>query len=187
MKGDFQSAKSHYQQALELSPHLAEVHYNYGLALSHQKMYAQAEEVFRKALADNPYFADAHNNLGATLEAQGKLTEAEENYRKATENDPNHREAYFSLGRVAMKQGKPEEAIALFLKSLTPEDGKTPTFMYTLAYVYAGTRDFTQAQYYGKKARELAESFSDRRMVEVLDRFLANLERAEAARGSLGK
>jgi len=185
MRGDFQAAGNHYQAAVAVNPHLGEAHYNYGLALSQQKMYPQAEQMFRKAIRYSPYFADAYNNLGATLDAQGNLAEAEENYRKAIENNPAHREAYFSLGRIAVKRDKPQEAIKFFLQSLTPEDEKTPTFMYSLAYVYAGTRNFSQARHYGQKARGLADSYSDRRMVEILDRFLEKVQAAEAASGRL--
>jgi tetratricopeptide (TPR) repeat protein len=182
MKGDLQAAQKHYQAALDLSPNLVEAHYNYGLALSHEKLYRQAEAALRKSLEYNPYFADAYNNLGVVLEAQGRPDEAQENYKAAIEHDPSHREAYFSLGRFAMKQGNPQEAIAFFLRCLTPEDQKTATFMYTLAYVYAGVRNHTQARYYGEKARGLAESYADQRMVDILNRFLGELKRAETAR-----
>ncbi len=182
MREDFTEAEKHYRVAIELNPDLAEVNYNYGLVLTQQRRYTEAEEVFQKAIRSNPYFADAYNNLGFVFEAQGELDKAEQSFRQAIENKPDHREAYFGLGRIAARSGKSDQAIEYYLRTLTPEDEKTPVFMYSLAYAYAGTRDFEKARQYGQSARDLASSYGQSKMVETLNRFLEKINQADSSR-----
>jgi len=181
MKEDFSQAEKHYRAAIELNPDLAEVHYNYGLALTQQRRYDEAEKAFQKAIRSNPYFADAYYNRGSVFEAQGKFDKAEQNFRQAIENQPDHREAYFGLGRIATRGGKSEEAIEYYLRTLAPEDEKTPVFMYSLAYAYAGARDFEKARQYGQRARHLASSYGQSKMVETIERFLEKIRQADSA------
>ena len=182
MKEDFAQAEKHYNIAIELNPDLAEVNYNYGLVLTQQRRYAEAAEAFQKAIRSNPYFADAYSNLGSVFEAQGELIKAEQNFRHAIENQPNHREAYFGLGRIAARNGQSDQAIKSYLRTLAPEDEKTAVFMYSLAYAYAGIRDFERARQYGQRARDLASSYGQSKMVETLDRFLEQVNRADSLR-----
>ena len=181
MREDFIQAEKHYRAAIELNPDLAEVNYNYGLVLTQQRRYAEAEEAFRRAIRSNPYFADAYNNLGAVLEAQGEFDKAEQSFRQAIENNPDHREAYFGLGRIAARSGRSDQAIGYYLRTLAPEDDKTPVFMYSLAYAYAGVQDFQKARQYAQRARDLASFHGQSKMVETLERFLEKIEQADAA------
>lgn len=56
-------AHEYYVQALKLNPWYAGTHYNLGLNLAHQKLYAGAVNEFAEAVRLNPAFKEAQSNL----------------------------------------------------------------------------------------------------------------------------
>jgi len=171
-------AEEHYRAAVALAPGLAEAHYDYGVVLVEQRRTREAADAFERALAINPNYAAAHNNLGNMLEAEGRSAEAEIHYRAAIANDPTYRLARFNLGRVLVAQRKYAEAIAELEKTLVPEDGETPRYLYALAaaWVRAGDRD--KGRRYGKEAQEKAVTLGQTELAATIARDLRSLEAA---------
>lgn len=172
-----EKAEEHYRAAVSLNPNqFANIHYYYGVLLLGQGKYQEAEQAFRQALQVNPFYAEAHNNLGALLERQGRLEEALREFRKASENRPDFRLAHFHIGRILANQKKYNEAIEHFLKTLTPEDESTPTYLYALAATYARAGDGESALSYYRRAREQAVARGQTQLLTGIDRDLRILE-----------
>jgi tetratricopeptide (TPR) repeat protein len=87
--------------------------YNQGVALMHEKRYAEALDDFEKAVKARPDFAEAHNNLAYCLRRQGgsaKFSEAMEHYNKAIQLNPNLAEAYEYRGVLFVKMNRKKDA-----------------------------------------------------------------------------
>jgi tetratricopeptide (TPR) repeat protein len=86
--------------------------YNQGVALMHEKKYAEAVAYFEKAVKAKPDFAEAHNNLAYCLRRQGpaKYNEALAHYDKAIHLNPNLAEAYEYRGVLFVKMNRKEDA-----------------------------------------------------------------------------
>jgi Tfp pilus assembly protein PilF len=65
------SAKIHYEKALQINPHVAETHNNLGLVLARNGQAEAAIVQFQKALELKPDYADARRNLKG-IPASGK-------------------------------------------------------------------------------------------------------------------
>jgi tetratricopeptide (TPR) repeat protein len=86
--------------------------YNQGVALMHEKKYAEALADFEKAVQAKPDFAEAHNNLAYCLRHEGpaKYTEALSHYDKAIRLNPDLAEAYEYRGVLFVKMNRQNEA-----------------------------------------------------------------------------
>jgi len=170
-------AEEHYRAAISLNPgQFASAHYYYGVLQLGQGKYAEAEKAFRQAIDVNPYYAEAHHNLGVTLELRGQLAEAAHEYEKALETQPDYRLAHFHLGRILVNERKFEEAIQHFLKTLTPTDESTPTFLYALAATYARAGDRATALTYYRRAQQEATARGQAQLLKGIERDLRLLE-----------
>lgn len=165
-------AERHYRAAIALSPGLADVHYDYGVALSQQGRRNEAAEAFRKALEINPYHSRAHGNLGALLLTEGAREEAADHLRAALANDPANRLARFNLARLLGAQGRLGEAIEELHKILSPEDEETPRYLFALsaAYVRAGNRE--KGVLYGLLAKRKAEALGQSALAASIEKDL---------------
>ena len=157
-QGQVGKAEKEYQATVAINPNLPQSHYDYGVFLISRQRFREAESAFRKALESSPNYAEAHSNLGAMLERAGKVEEAVRHYRAAVEEKPNFRAAHFQLGRALLIRKRTGEAIAELSKTLTPEDGDTPRFMYVLGVAHLEAGDSASAARYLRDASERAAS-----------------------------
>jgi tetratricopeptide (TPR) repeat protein len=157
-QGRTEKAEQEYQATVEINPNLPQSHYDYGVFLVSRRRFREAESAFRKALQSSPNYAEAHSNLGAMLERSGRVEEAVRHYRAAIEDKPNFRAAHFQLGRLLLAKNRTSEAIAQLSRTLTPEDGETPRFMYALGVAYMEAGDIANATRYLRQAGERAAS-----------------------------
>ena len=177
-----QRAEEHYRAGLKSNPDQAELHYNFGVLETDQNRYAEAVKAFEKAIAINPEYADAHHNLGFLLERERRFDDAMREYRLAINSEQDFRLARYHLGRLLLARGRSREAVDQFLKTLTPEDDKTPTYMFGLAAAYnqAGNRE--RAIFYGREAQKRAAGLGQTELAATMDLDLQNLQRAGSAR-----
>ena len=171
----WEQVEQHYRAAVALAPGLADVHYDYGVALSQQGRPREAAEAFRKALEANPYHARAHNNLGTLLLGESRFEEAAGQFRAALENDPVYRLARFNLGRVLVAEGRLREAIEELQKIVTPEDEETPRYLYALAAAYVRAGDREKGVSCAQEARRKAQALGQAELVASIDRDLRRL------------
>lgn len=173
----FDKAEEHYRAAVRLNPNEAESYYDYGVLLFDQDKYPQAEEAFRKALEINPFHPQARNNLGVMLEREGKLSEAVEQYREAIKNKTDYRLAHSQLGRILVIQENYKEGIEHLLKTISPEDEGTPTYLYALGAAYGRAGDRQNALRYIRMARDQASARGQTQLLVSIDSDLRTLEK----------
>jgi tetratricopeptide (TPR) repeat protein len=175
-----EEAEREYRATMEINPNLPQSHYDYGVFLVSQQRFREAESAFRKALESSPNYAEAHSNLGAMLERAGKFVEAIQHYRAAIEGKPNFRSAHFQLGRLLLMQKRTSEAIAQLSQTLTPEDGDTPRFLYTLGVAYAEAADYASAARYLREAGQRAATLQQEQLAGQIGAALRKVEERAA-------
>ena len=173
----FDQAETHYRIAVEMDPNQADAYYNYGVMLFNRDRGAEAEREFRKALRINPHHAMAHHNLGFLLEQRGDLARALAEYELATASQPEYPLAHFHAGRILAARKQYQSAIEHFLKSLTPEDERTPAYLYALAATCARSGNRNEAIKFAHRARNGASALGQTELLASIDKDLAVLER----------
>jgi tetratricopeptide (TPR) repeat protein/Fe-S-cluster-containing hydrogenase component 2 len=108
--GDLDLARTHLEQACELSPSSALAHYQLGVLMMAQHRADDARAQFVRAVELAPNDVDARNNLGFVLLEQQRAAEAEVHLRRAVELAPDYAAARFNLGRALLARGATEEA-----------------------------------------------------------------------------
>ena len=98
-RGEWDSAISHFELALNIRSHNAATHYNLGRELM-------------------------ENNLANALARKGRLDEAVSHYEESVRLRPDYGDPYFNLGSVLFQQGRIDDAIAQWHKALAaqPDD-----------------------------------------------------------------
>ena len=173
--GDAGKAKQHFEAATRLNPGRSDAWYDYGVLLYTEQKYAEAEQAYRRALEINPDYAEAHNNLGAIYEQQGRLEDAAREFQEAIRDHPDYPLARFHFGRILVNQQRYQEAVQQFLKALTPEDDKTPVYLYALGATYARAGDREHALQYFQRAHDAAASYGQSQLLASIDRDLEAL------------
>jgi tetratricopeptide (TPR) repeat protein len=169
-QGQYEQAAAHYRAALDLDRNQADLHYNYAVLLLKQHKRVDAEAAFRETLEINPNYTEAHGNLGLLYEQQGRLTDAFQEFLAVAEDRPTDRVAHFHIGRILVDQANYEEAIRHFLKTLTPEDEKTPRYLYALAATCARAGRVSEARTYARRAREQAAARGQSELLASIDK-----------------
>lgn len=106
------------QNAANLSPDDAEVHYNLGLVLQDLGRLSEAEACYRDAIRLNPQFFQAHGSLGVVLQGMGRQCDAEASFLQAIRINPDYTDAHNNLGNALKQQGRLDEAIACYRRAL---------------------------------------------------------------------
>jgi tetratricopeptide (TPR) repeat protein len=177
--GNPKNAKEHFEAATRINPGRSDAWYNYGVLLFQQQDFSAAEQAFRRAVAINPYYAEAHTNLGMIYQQQSRLDDAVAEFREAIANQPDYPLPRFQLGRILVNQQKYGEAIQQFRRALSPEDDKTPAYLYALAATYARAGDRRHALEYFEKARDAARARGQSQLLTSIDRDLKTLGREQ--------
>jgi serine/threonine protein kinase/Tfp pilus assembly protein PilF len=102
------------EKALELDPELAEAHAVYGLAMSLDGRYDDAEKEFERAIAIAPKLYDGYYFYARACRAQGKLEKAAEMFEKASETQPEDYQAPVLAGDTYRGLNRPEDMIRAF-------------------------------------------------------------------------
>jgi len=106
------------EKALALAPDLAEAHASYGLALSFQGRYDEAEKEFALAIAIAPKLFEAHYFYARMCRVQNKLERAAELFEKASELRPEDYQAPILAGDTYRGLGRPDDVRRAFRKGL---------------------------------------------------------------------
>ena len=177
--GDPDKAKQHFESATRLNPGRSDAWYNYGVLLYMRKHIDEAEKAYLHALQINPDYAEAHNNLGAIYEQLGRLSDAEKEFRTAIRDRPDYPIARFHLARILVNEQKYDEAIQQLQRALTPDDDKTPAYLYALGATYARAGDRAHALEYLRRAKDAASRYGQAELLVSIDRDLRALQSAE--------
>jgi len=127
-RGDFDSAISHFETALQIRSHNSAAHYNFGSAL-------------------------IENSLASVLKRKGRLNEAVDHYQNAMRLRPGYGDPYLNLGNLLFQQGRMRDAIAQWQKAhaTLPKDARFHTALAD-AFLGAGLQKEAIAEYeYGAR------------------------------------
>ena len=122
----YDTAITHYTEAVGLNPEFAQA-YNYrGNAYAKKGDFNEAFEDFNKAIALNPELAEAYTNLGITYVEKFDFDAALRDFNKAIALNPELAKPYFYRGNVYSMEGNFDEAIEDYNQAiaLKPEDAQ---------------------------------------------------------------
>lgn len=134
--GKYEKGAEAIQQAIQIQPDDASLHYYLGTAYGKLAKYELAAEVFKRAVTLKPGWGEAHHYLGRAYLASGRTQEAVEPLKEALRLKPETAEAYFDLGLAYFNLGRHQEAVEAFKQAirLKPDDA---LFYYNLGVAYA--------------------------------------------------
>ena len=112
------AAVSEFQQALQLEPDSAEVHYNLGNALAKEGQTDAAISQFLESIRLKPAYPDAHNNLGNLLVQKGQTEAGIRQFQEAIRLDAEVTDAHYNLGNALLKTGRLDETIREFQEAI---------------------------------------------------------------------
>ncbi len=118
-KTNIENAITASRKALELDGELAEAHASYGLAVSLDGRYREAEEEFKKAIELSPKLFEAYYFWARTCRAQGKLKEATELFAKAGTVRPEDYQAPILGADTYRGLNQPDKVLEGFRQGLT--------------------------------------------------------------------
>jgi len=109
-------AEQRREQALTLN--------SYGVFLTSEQRFAEAESTFRRSIRLDSTSASARVRLGNLLSDHGRQQEAEAAYRLALRLDPGSLSGHYNLGLFLSQAGRPAEAETLLRRAveLSPRD-----------------------------------------------------------------
>jgi tetratricopeptide (TPR) repeat protein len=102
-EGEYDTAISEFNKALEVQPLAAETYNNRGITYSKMGQHDLAVADFTKALEIEPDMAKALYNRGLTYAAKGQYELALQDFNRSLELDPFHAPAYGNRGVVHVR------------------------------------------------------------------------------------
>ncbi|MER8852182.1 tetratricopeptide repeat protein [Mesorhizobium australicum] len=110
--GNWDSAITDYDYAIELDPKDARIYFNRGLVRSNKGDTDLAIADYDQALKINPKLLEAYGNRGTAWQRKGDYSRAIADYSKAIELDPRAASVYRNRGDVWRGKGEYDKAIA---------------------------------------------------------------------------
>jgi TolB-like protein/cytochrome c-type biogenesis protein CcmH/NrfG len=110
------------EEALRLSPDMAEAHSSMGTALSLSGRHAEAEAAFQKAIALNPNLFEAHYFYARDSFTQGKLDQAIHEYEEASRVRPEDYQALLLVAQIYEDRGHTDSAKVCRLQGVAVAD-----------------------------------------------------------------
>ncbi len=107
-----------YAEAIEMTPDVLELRYDYGVALSEDRQFTKAVEQLQAAVKLNDNFAPARENLGVALAQLVEMPDAIKQFKAALRINPDYLRARDNLGLAYAQTGYLEAAIDQFQKAL---------------------------------------------------------------------
>ncbi|MFW6124780.1 MAG: tetratricopeptide repeat protein [Pirellulales bacterium] len=169
--GDYQAARSKYEQALQIHPDSSAVHQGLGTVCFLIGELDRAIEHFRQVNRVDPLRGSAFVNLGAVYNRAGRHKEAVDVLRRGIQLDPTRAEGYYNLGIAYRKLGDHELAVQAY-REATRLNPRMADAHLNLANIYGETGRFSQAVNQYKAALAVRPNF---------DRALRGLKKAEQA------
>lgn len=146
-EGNYEAAKRHLRNALEIDSRNAEVHEAMAQVFWRTGEADQANEHFRRALAADGNNSRIRNNYAAFLYSQKRYRDAEEQLQKVAADLMYERraDAFINLGRVQIKLRNYAAAKDTLERALLMQRGN-PETLFALAEVYYQLGDYGMAQ-----------------------------------------
>ena len=184
-KGEFEPAKTEFEQAIALNPQLAEAHLGLSTAIRNLGSWPESERSARAALEVNPQYAKAAHYLGALLVEQDRLSEALPFLQAAVEWEPNVAMHQRDLGVTQLFLGDIDGARARLLLCIEL-DVHTHEVLYTLIRMWKMDDGSEGAAQLLAIVRELEEKSADLPVAER-SQVLFSLGKAHEDRGEFAE
>lgn len=125
-RGEYDLAEQAFQKALEINPQSAAAYEAWGVALVHEKKFAEAADRLSKAIELQPKSKYAHYFLAQAMAGLRRTPEAIAHSREAVRLDPAYAEAHMQLGTLLvdarqLDDGKRHLAQAARLEPRNPQ------------------------------------------------------------------
>ena len=164
-KGDAGSALEALQQAVGLVPNDPDGRYSLGLALTANKMRAEAQRQFEAALALSPGYIEPLTQIALIAVNEQKAAEVIERIQKHIEIVPSSGAHYYLLGSTHLAMRNTDEAVAAYVKATELEPRMLSAYM-RLASIYAATDQFEEAL--GKMNEALTQNPDDEATLMII-------------------
>jgi len=124
--GNYESALSHFENAVNKNPRRAEAWVEVGFCKVKQGRHQEGIRAYQRALQLRPGSAEAHNRLGDAYFDMARFEDAIASYSQAVRLRPAMAEAYYNLGMTYLELGDRASAVAQSVKlaSLDPDWNK---------------------------------------------------------------
>jgi tetratricopeptide (TPR) repeat protein len=116
--GDAARSIAHHERALELAPHLPELHRNVGIVRMRQGRVEEALQAFQQAIEIDPTYPETYFSLGNHHLDRGEFEQAIAQYEKAIELAPEYAPAWANLGLAQLELRRLDDAIASLQRAL---------------------------------------------------------------------
>ena len=134
VKGDYDLAKTYFQQSVELNPNSQKAYY--GLAVTYEKQgkYSQAISALKKSLEIEPHYVSALRRLGVVQIKAGQYKDALKTGREM--KTLGVKGSYAILGNAALHLGNTKQAIGFLTKA--PEENIATDYLLGLCFMVEG-------------------------------------------------
>ncbi|MEO6744711.1 MAG: tetratricopeptide repeat protein [Caldimonas sp.] len=168
--GEFESAATAFQAAVDINPSDAEALANLGISLANLGRLDPAASVLEKSLAIEPANALAQLSLGVVYDRQGKDAEARARYQATLEHDAKGADALVYLGDLEMRNGRTGDAALRYQQALAR--APTPRVRMSLALAQVAGGRYRDAR--SELEKGLAAAPGHPAMTNALARILAS-------------
>jgi len=153
-RGDNESARQIYLQAMGVKPDSPDVHYGLATVCFLLGDLTSAAYHFKECTRQDPLRAGAYINLGAVYNRMNMLDEAVPVLRRGIQLDHTRAEGYYNLGVVHRRKGQPELAIQAYREAVRINPRMADAH-YNLGNLFAEKENYSMALVHYKHAVEM--------------------------------
>jgi tetratricopeptide (TPR) repeat protein len=153
-EGDYDQARTCYQQALGLRSDDPDVHYGLATVCFLLNDLASSAYHFKEVTRLDPLRAGAYVNLGAVYNRLEQFDDAIPVLRRGIQLDMNRPEGYYNLGLVYRRKGQPDMAIQAYREAVRVNPRMADAH-YNIANLYLEKEQYALAIAHYKQALEL--------------------------------
>jgi serine/threonine-protein kinase len=175
---EWSNAENHLNRALELNPHLPQLHSLYGFFLASMRRFDESIASLERGITLDPLSQVAHIWLGQVLAWLGRFPEALDRLNTALELNPTSWNANHIIGMAYRLNSNHMEAIEALEKAMALA-GRHPWSLMELALTYAASGSTAQAEAIHEEL--VSRSYGEYVPPTVLSFVCATLGRADEA------
>ena len=150
------SAVAAKEYLVRLTPEVAKVHDDLGVAYTREGQFAKAIASHKKAIELDDRYAAAHTHLGIAYSVAGNRQQAISQHQQALALDADLAKAHYNLGVEYYQIGRLAKAITAFERAVTLDEGYDRAYL-ALSKVYKRRGKTTEAEQYLQKAHKLEQ------------------------------
>jgi tetratricopeptide (TPR) repeat protein len=170
-KGDYSTAISYYDKAIEINPNSYPAYIMRGMMFYYMGSFVTSTGCFSKAIQVRPDSAEAYNNRGMAYLAHKDYQEAKEDFKKAVELDQTQVEPHNNLGMIYMNENDYDNALLHLKKALELDPRNGPSY-FNIAIAYEKMGDHDNAIKFYKKAIDVKDKLSQGQIEKAKEQII---------------